>query len=148
MPREFTRSDRVSDAIQRLLGQIIPREIRDPRIGMVNINAVTVTRDMAYAKVYITFVGAETEAESVAAASVLNKASGFLRTFIAKELIMRSVPKLQFIYDKTAIRGQELTYLINRALAEDSQHVHDDEVGESDTGDQPNSDSDSDNGKD
>ena len=128
MPREFTRSDRVSDAIQRLLGQIIPREIRDPRIGMVNINDVTVTRDMAYAKVYVTFVGAETEAESLAAASILNKAQGFLRTFIAKELIMRSVPKLQFIYDKTAIRGQELTYLINRALAEDSQHPHDDEV--------------------
>ncbi|MES2822154.1 MAG: 30S ribosome-binding factor RbfA [Pseudomonadota bacterium] len=145
MPREFTRSDRVSEAIQRLLGQIIPREIRDPRIGLVNINAVTVTRDMAYAKVYVTFVGAETEAESVAAASVLNKASGFLRTFIAKELIMRSVPKLQFIYDKTAIRGQELTYLINRALAEDSQHVHDDEVGETNVDDQ--SDNDSSSGK-
>lgn len=141
MPREFTRSDRVSDAIQRILGQIIQREVRDPRIGMVNINAVTVTRDMAYAKVYVTFVGAETEAESIAAASVLNKASGFLRTFIAKELIMRSVPKLQFIYDKTAIRGQELTYLINRALAEDSQHVHDEEVDETAADDQSDNDS-------
>jgi ribosome-binding factor A len=134
MPREFKRSDRVSDAIQRLLGQVIPREIRDPRIGMVNINDVTVTRDMAYAKVYITFVGAETEAESLEAAAVLNKAQGFLRTFIAKELVMRTVPKLQFIYDKTAIRGQEISHLITRALAEDSQHVHDDEQ---DLGDQP-----------
>ena len=127
MPREFTRSDRVSDAIQRILGQVIAQEVRDPRIGLVNINAVTVTRDMAYAKVYVTFVGSETEAESVAAASVLNKASGFLRGFIAKELIMRSVPKLQFIYDKTAIRGQELSYLIDRAVREDSLHEHDDE---------------------
>jgi ribosome-binding factor A len=127
MPREFTRSDRVSDAIQRILGQVIAQEIRDPRIGLVNINAVTVTRDMAYAKVYVTFVGAENEQESLAAASVLNKASGFLRGFIAKELIMRSVPKLQFIYDKTAIRGQELSYLIERAIKEDSTHQHDDE---------------------
>ena len=127
MPREFTRSDRVSDAIQRILGQVITQEIRDPRIGLVNINAVTVTRDMAYAKVFVTFVGSESEAESVAAAAVLNKASGFLRGFIAKELIMRSVPKLQFIYDKTAIRGQELSYLIERAVREDSLHVHDDE---------------------
>lgn len=126
MPREFTRSDRVSDAIQRILGQVISQEIRDPRIGLVNINAVTVTRDMAYAKVYVTFVGAD-ETESLAAASVLNKASGFLRGFIAKELIMRSVPKLQFIYDKTAIRGQEISFLIDRAMKEDSQHVHDDE---------------------
>lgn len=130
MPREFTRSDRVSDAIQRILGQVIAQEVRDPRIGLVNINAVTVTRDMAYAKVYVTFVGAENEAESLAAASVLNKASGFLRGFIAKELIMRSVPKLQFIYDKTAIRGQELSYLIERAVREDSLHEHDDEPSE------------------
>lgn len=132
MPREFTRSDRVSDAIQRILAQIIPQEIRDPRIGMVNINDVTVTRDMAYAKVYVTFVGAETEAESLAAAVILNKASGFLRTFLAKELSMRTVPKLQFIYDKTAIRGQELTSLISRALAEDSQHPQDDEAIDTD----------------
>lgn len=131
MPREFTRSDRVSDAIQRILGQVIAQEIRDPRIGLVNINAVTVTRDMAYAKVYVTFVGAD-EAESLAAAAVLNKASGFLRGFIAKELIMRSVPKLQFIYDKTAIRGQELSFLIDRAIKEDSTHVHDDDVNETD----------------
>jgi ribosome-binding factor A len=133
MPREFTRSDRVSDAIQRILGQVIAQEIRDPRIGLVNINAVTVTRDMAYAKVFVTFVGAENEQESLAAAAVLNKASGFLRNFIAKELIMRSVPKLQFIYDKTAIRGQELSYLIDRAIKEDSAHQHDDET---ETGDQ------------
>lgn len=128
MPREFTRSDRVSDAIQRLLGQLIPQQIRDPRIGMVNINDVTVTRDMAYAKVYVTFVGAENEAESLAAASILNKASGFLRTFLAKELSMRTVPKLQFIYDKTAVRGQQLSSLIDRAIAQDREHHHDDDA--------------------
>lgn len=125
MPREFTRSDRVSDAIQRLLAQLIPQEIRDPRVGMVNINDVTVTRDMAYARVYVTFVGAENEAKSLEAAAVLNKASGFLRSFLAKELSMRTVPRLQFIYDKTTIRGQELSYLIERALEEDRQHPKD-----------------------
>jgi ribosome-binding factor A len=118
----------VSDAIQRLLGQLIPQQIRDPRIGMVNINDVTVTRDMAYAKVYVTFVGAENEAESLAAASILNKASGFLRTFLAKELSMRTVPKLQFIYDKTAVRGQQLSSLIDRAIAQDREHHHDDDA--------------------
>jgi ribosome-binding factor A len=127
MPREFTRSDRVSDAIQRILAQMIPQEIRDPRIGMVNINDVTVTRDMAYAKVFVTFVGAEDEADSLERAALLNKAGGFLRTFLAKELSMRTVPKLQFIYDKTAVRGQEISFLIDRAMKEDSLHVHDDE---------------------
>lgn len=125
MPREFFRSDRVSDAIQRLLGQIIPQEVRDPRVGMVNINQVTVSRDMAYAKVYVTFVG-DDEATSLQAVSILNKASGFLRGFVAKELDMRTVPKLQFFYDKTAIRGQEISTLIDRALAEDKLHPQDD----------------------
>lgn len=125
MPREFFRSDRVSDAIQRLLGQIIPQEVRDPRVGMVNINQVTVSRDMAYAKIYVTFVG-DDEAASLQAVSILNKASGFLRGFVAKELDMRTVPKLQFFYDKTAIRGQEISTLIDRALAEDKLHPQDD----------------------
>lgn len=132
MPREFTRSDRVSDAIQRLLAQVIPAEIRDPRVGLVNINEVTVTRDMAFAKVYVTFVGRDDEKESLEAASVLNKASGFLRTFLAKELSMRTVPKLQFIYDKTSIKGQALSSLIDRALKEDSLHQHDDELSSDD----------------
>lgn len=127
MPREFTRSDRVSDAIQRLLAKIIPQEVRDPRVGLVNVNDVTVTRDMAFARVYVTFVGVEDEAKGLEAATILNKAGGFLRTFVAKELSMRTVPKLQFIYDKTSIRGQQLSSLIDRAIAQDKLHEHDDD---------------------
>lgn len=130
MPREFTRSDRVSDAIQRLLAKLIPQEVRDPRIGMVNINDVTVTRDMAYAKVYVTFVGSDSHEEGQAGAAILNKASGFLRSLLAKELSMRTVPRLQFIYDKTSIRGQELSSLIERAVADD--RARHDEADESD----------------
>ncbi|WP_041521674.1 30S ribosome-binding factor RbfA [Gilvimarinus agarilyticus] len=118
MPREFTRSDRVGDAIQRYLANMIQQEIRDPRVGMVNINDVKVTRDMAYAKVYVTLVGADEEA-SLASVGVLNKAAGFLRTMLAKELNMRTVPRLQFYYDHTSVRGQELSSLIDRAVAAD-----------------------------
>lgn len=127
MPREFTRADRVADAIQRLLAQLIPQEIRDPRVGMVNINEVTISRDMAYAKVFVTFVGADSEASSQEAAAALNKAAGFLRSLLAKELSMRTVPRLQFVYDKTSIRGQELSFLIDRAIAEDRRNASEDE---------------------
>ena len=118
MPREFTRSDRVGDAIQRYLANMIQQEIRDPRVGMVNINDVKVTRDMAYAKVYVTLVGADEEA-SLTSVGVLNKAAGFLRTMLAKELNMRTVPRLQFYYDHTSVRGQDLSSLIDRAVAAD-----------------------------
>ena len=118
MPREFARADRVADAIQRYLANMIQQEIRDPRVGMVNINSVTISRDMAYAKVYITVVGGD-EQEGRTSAEVLNKASGFLRTLLAKELDMRTVPKLNFNYDHTSVRGQELSSLIDRAVASD-----------------------------
>lgn len=119
MPREFSRADRVSDAIQRLLAQMIPQQVRDPRIGMVNINDVTVSRDMAFAKVYVTFVGSESREESDEGVRLLNGASGFLRSLLARELTMRSVPKLQFLFDKTAVEGQALSNLIDRAVADD-----------------------------
>ena len=121
MAREFKRSDRVGDAIQRNLAQLIQREIRDPRIGMVNINDVVVTRDLAYAKVYVTFVGCESDEESEAAAKLLNKAAGFLRTQMSREMKMRSTPKLTFYYDKTAVHGQALSHLIDRAVESDRQ---------------------------
>lgn len=130
MAREFKRSDRVGDAIQRNVAQLIQQEIRDPRIGMVNINDVVVTRDLAYAKVYVTFVGSESDEESVEAAKLLNKASGFLRAQLSKEMNMRSTPRLTFYYDKTAVYGQALSHLIDKAVASDRKADSETDDGE------------------
>ncbi len=130
MAREFTRADRVADAIQRILASLISNEINDPRVGMVNINDVTVTRDMAYAKVFITFVGHEDEEESEASTAVLNKASGFLRSLLAKEVDMRTTPRLQFVYDSTSVRGQKLSNLIDKAVEADRSNQSSDESDE------------------
>ena len=125
MAREFARTDRIADAIQRILATAIAQEVRDPRVGMVNINDVNVTRDMAYAKIYVTFVGRDSEDECIAAAKALNHASGFLRGVVAKELDIRVTPKLQVFYDKTSVQGQKLSSLIDKAIAEDEQHASD-----------------------
>lgn len=125
MAREFTRSDRVADAVQRLLAQIIPSELRDPRVGMVNINDVDVARDLSLAKVYVTVVGGDEEA-CKQAAEVLNKAAGFLRSQISRELTMRSTPRLQFFYDFTAHQGGVLSGLIDQAIAADKAKHKDD----------------------
>ena len=122
MAREFARTDRVADAIQRILATAIAQEIRDPRVGMVNINDVTVTRDMAHAKVYVTFVGRDEKQDCEDAADALNHASGFLRGIVAKELNIRVTPKLHFIYDETSVRGQKLSSLIDQAIADDQSH--------------------------
>ena len=121
MPREFQRSDRVADAIQRSLAQAIPREVRDPRVGMVNINSVDVPRDLSQAKVYVTFVGASGDAESEAAVKVLNNAASYLRNFIARDIRMRTIPRIEFHYDRVAVQGQALSNLIDRAIAADAK---------------------------
>lgn len=131
MAREFARTDRIADAIQRVLAVTISREVRDPRVGMVNINDVTVTRDMSYAKIYVTFVGRDSDEESQEAAKALNHAAGFLRGVVAKELDIRVTPKLQFFYDKTSVKGQKLSHLIDRAIAEDETHINNDDTTDS-----------------
>lgn len=119
MAREFTRVDRVSDAIKRVLATLIQHEVRDPRVGMVNINDVEVSRDLALAKIYVSFVGKDSDSACRESAEALNHAAGYLRTLLAKELSLRTTPKLVFFYDKTAIEGQQLSSLIDRAVAQD-----------------------------
>ena len=89
---------------------------------------------MAHAKVYVTFVGIDDESECRAAADVLNHAAGFLRSVVAKELDIRVTPRLQFFYDKTSVRGQALSSLIDKAVAEDAVHQQQSSADENDNG--------------
>lgn len=121
MPREFTRSERVADALQRELAQLIRQEMGDPRVALANVTGVDVSRDLATAKVHINYVEEREAAERDAGIKVLNNAAGFLRTQLAKRMQLRIVPSLKFIYDDTGRRGQELSALIARARAMDKQ---------------------------
>ena len=120
MVGDFARTDRVADAIQRILARIIQQQMSDPRVSRVNVNAVTVTRDISHAKVYITVIGQHDEKICQTVADVLNRAAGFLRRCVSKELAIRTTPKLEFIYDKTPVRGQHLSALIDQAVAKDN----------------------------
>jgi len=119
MPREFKRSDRVADAIQRSVANILRSEIRDPRVGMPNINAVHVPRDLSSAKVFVTFIGIDEQNDIDQAVVVLNEAAGYIRSLIAKDSNMRTVPRIFFVYDKVAVEGQKLSNLIDKAVASD-----------------------------
>jgi ribosome-binding factor A len=119
MPKEYSRSDRVADAVQRSLAHLIPTEIRDPRVGLININAVEVAKDLTLAKVYVTLVGENDAKVCQDSVAILNKAANFLRNLVGKELTVRSSPRIQFYYDESAVRGQVLSNLIDRAVAAD-----------------------------
>ena len=134
------RMQRVADQIQRELATLIQLEVNDPRVGMVSVTSVTVSKDLAHARVYVTILNSLTSNSDLNASTLaepgdldqleidenmkaLGKASGFLRTLLSKRLKTRSVPKLQFHYDGSVQRGHKLSSLIDSALAADEdQH--------------------------
>ena len=119
MPREFTRQHRVADAMQRELSVLIRDQLRDPRVGMVNITDVEVSRDLSSAKVYVTFLEKEGDEDFAEAVEVLNGAAGFLRSQMARQMKMRISTRLRFIFDASGRRGQHLSALIDFAVDQD-----------------------------
>jgi ribosome-binding factor A len=118
MAKEFSRTRRVADQIQRNMAELIQMELGDPRLGMVTVTAVEVTKEFESARVFFTVLGKElgdnSQIEETAAA--LNHAAGFLRSALAKRLKLRTTPKLIFVYDSSMERGNQLTDLINSAV--------------------------------
>ena len=136
MTNVSSRAQRVGDQIHRELASLIQLEVSDPRVGMVSVTGVEVSKDFAHAKVYVTVLNTMSEDSAINDLTlsspgeldrleieenikVLTKASGFLRTMLAKRLRVRAVPKLQFYYDNSIKKGQQLSSLIDDALEAD-----------------------------
>ena len=107
------RGFRVADQIQRDLSELIARELKDPRVGMVTIQAVEVTPDYAHAKVFFSLL----VGDPVQTAEGLNQAAGFLRTGLFKRLQIHTVPTLHFVFDQTVERAADMNALIAKAVA-------------------------------
>lgn len=143
MSEMSSRVQRVADQMQREIASLIQLEMNDPRVGMVSVTAVEVSKDLAYAKVYVTVLNSLTDNDEVNASTLaepgkldrleveenvkaLNKAAGYLRSLLAKRLTIRTVPKLKFHYDGSVERGKYLSNLIDDAIAADKdQHAGD-----------------------
>jgi ribosome-binding factor A len=108
------RNQRIADQIQRDLGALIPREVRDARVGLVTVSSVEVSADYAHAKVYFTVIGGEPEV----AARGLNSAAGHLHHLLFKRLAIHTVPRLHFLHDTSVEKGFELDRLIERAVGD------------------------------
>lgn len=106
------RGLRVADQIQRDVAELI-RELKDPRVGMVTINAVEVTPDYAHAKIYFSQMLGDKEDCTAA----LNEAAGYLRNGLFKRLAIHTVPTLHFLYDQTTERAADISALIAKANA-------------------------------
>ena len=109
-----SRSARIADEIQRSLAELIRLEVRDPRVGLVTLTGVELSRDQSHAKVFFTVLGSPSDIE--AALEGLQHAAGFLRSSLAHRLTTRKVPELHFAYDESVERGVRLSRLIDEAV--------------------------------
>jgi ribosome-binding factor A len=120
---------RLADQIQREVAGLIRSELKDPRLGMVTISAVKVSKDMGYAEVYVTVLGKELDFDPAPSIAVLNNAAGFLRGALGKSLQVRMIPRLRFHYDEVVMRGNRMAELIQQAIIAD-EAVHRDDVAD------------------
>ena len=119
MAKEYSRTQRVAEYLQRELAALIQHELRDPRIGMVSITGVNVSRDLGHAKIYFTVLGCDSGDDASESTEALNKAAGFLRSQLSRDSNMRSVPQLRFYFDSSVGQGRHLEDLIRKAADAD-----------------------------
>ncbi len=117
MPKEFHRSERVSELLHRLVSDVVRNEVHDPRVYLVTITDLQLSRDLGVAKIYFTSLDDKADLDEIAV--VLQKAAGFVRSKIGREIRLRTTPELRFFKDDVALRGREMSELINRAVSED-----------------------------
>ncbi|WP_294946019.1 30S ribosome-binding factor RbfA [Sulfurivirga sp.] len=116
----FSRTDRVAREIQRILATLLQREVKDPRLQGVTITDCKVSKDLSVCKVYFDVLGADRDSPQVAEALAgFDKARGFLRSALGKQLRLRLTPELRFYYDEVPEKANEIDALIAKALRRD-----------------------------
>jgi ribosome-binding factor A len=125
MPREFSRSRRVGEQMQRLLGEILLRDVKDPRAHGVSVTAVEVSRYLSHATVWFGLL--DPAADPAPASAALASAAGLIRGKLGRAMYIRQVPALHFKHDESLERGARLSDLINRAVASDRERPGNDE---------------------
>jgi ribosome-binding factor A len=143
MAREYARTDRVGQQIQKEIATILMREIKDPRLSMTTVSSVEVTRDLAYAKIFVTFFNDNPE-DIKSSIEVLTEAEGYIRSLLAKRLRARIMPHLRFVYDNSMSEGVRMSALVDQAVASDK---HPDDVNDVADNDSVENDNDEGQGK-
>ena len=110
------RQDQLGQVITRELSDLMRMRMKDPRIGFASITAVEVTKDLSYAKVFVSVMGTPEEQRETMRG--LRHAAGFLRHELAQRLTIRHVPELTFQLDESIARGARVIELLNQVRGE------------------------------
>jgi ribosome-binding factor A len=123
MPREFSRSDRISSQIQKEMAELIRVHVQQPELGMITVSDVEVSRDLAVAKIYVSFLGANLSTGECVRRLAAHGPE--LRRELGKRLRIRVLPEIRFLYDDSIERGIRMDALLDRL----AQHQPDDQQG-------------------
>ncbi|WP_394204785.1 30S ribosome-binding factor RbfA [Shewanella waksmanii] len=118
MAKEFSRTRRIAQQLQQELAQVLQRDIKDPRVGMVTVNDVDVSRDLNYAKVYVTFFEEDPELVQQKL-EALESAAGYVRSLVAGRMKLRVMPEIRFIYDSSLVEGMRMSNLVTKVINDD-----------------------------
>ncbi|MDT9587293.1 MAG: 30S ribosome-binding factor RbfA [Candidatus Arsenophonus melophagi] len=129
MAREFNRTQRVNQEIQKAIASILHREIKDPRVKMATVSGVKVSRDLAYAKVFITFLSIKDSKNKTNTVKncikVLNgDLAKHIRTWLGKVMHLRVIPELTFFYDNSLVESIRISNLISNVIRDDTKRYH------------------------
>jgi len=116
----FSRADRVSGLIQEVLSNLLKKDIHDPRLKMVTITNVKMSRDLRLARIYFSIYGDNSKAE--AAAKGFESARGFIKRSLAHKLSLRYMPDLVFFYDESFDYGSQIDELLKRVMTENGRN--------------------------
>ncbi|MWP48465.1 MULTISPECIES: 30S ribosome-binding factor RbfA [unclassified Gilliamella] len=125
MAKAFNRSSRVGHELQKEIAIILQREIKDPRLGMVTVSGVDISRDLAYAKVFVTFLNDDDPQVIEQGLAVLNDAKGYIRTLIGKAMRLRIIPEIKFFYDESLVKGMQMSSLVADVIKQDNERHKD-----------------------
>lgn len=131
MAKEFSRTQRVADQVQKDLARLIQRDLKDPRLGMITVSYVKISKDLGYADIYVTVMpfGEQDEVEAIKdSLKVLNNAAGHLRHELARGIKLRIMPELRFHFDSTIERGRHLHSLIEKAYQLEGEQAKSDKT--------------------
>jgi ribosome-binding factor A len=114
------RGRRVGELMQRELAALIQQELKDPRLGMITVAAVKLSRDLVHARVFVTVLSDERE-QIEQSISGLQRASSFLRRELGRRMQLRHLPELSFVHDTSVAHGAHMSALIEQAVAADNK---------------------------
>ena len=122
MAKEFGRPQRVAQEMQKEIALILQREIKDPRVGMMTtVSGVEMSRDLAYAKVFVTFLNDQDEAAVKNGIKALQEASGFIRSLLGKAMRLRIVPELAFFFVYSLVKNKNMSKLVTSVVKHDDE---------------------------